>query len=201
MLEFAALREKKKSLKELCAGLMVADLHRLTDEMVDAMLDLLATAQDADVTFQPVDPLAQDEYAATTEEYALAWTLGHVIVHTTASAEEAAARASSLARGVEIKERSRCEVPWQTIASVEQLRDRLEESRRMRHAFLHAWPDSPHLEVTFTADHPNAKPRNAIEMFVGGLLHDHAHLGQIADILQQAAAAQASAAREIEVIG
>ncbi|MBN2145942.1 MAG: DinB family protein [Anaerolineales bacterium] len=195
MLDFAAMREKKVSLKDLCTGLTVDDLHRLTDEMVDTMLNLIASAQDADVTFQPVDPLAHDEYAATTEELSMPWTLGHVIVHTTASAEEAAARASSLARGVEVKERSRYEVPWQTVTTVEQLQHRLRESLRMRHAFLDAWPDSPNLEVNYIADHPNAKPRNAVMMFAAGLAHDDAHLGQIAEVLRQA-----SAAREEEVI-
>jgi len=196
MLDFAALRGKKISFKDLCAGLTVDDLKRLTDEMVDTMLTLITNAQDADVAFQPIDPLAHDEYAATTEEFTLPWTLGHVIVHTTASAEEAAARASSLARGVEIKERSRFEVPWQMVITLDQVRHRLEESRRMRQAFLQTWPDPPNLKVTFTADHPNAKPRNAVEMFVAGLAHDDAHLGQISEILRQAAAA-----REGELIG
>jgi len=190
MLDFAALREKKISFKDLCAGLTVDDLHRLTDEMVDAMLSLISNARDADVTFQPVDPQAYDEYAATTEELTMPWTLGHVIVHTTASAEEAAARASSLARGVEVKERSRYEVPWQMAVTADQLCHRLEESRRMRHAFLHAWPDIPNLELTHTVDRPNAKPRNAVEMFVAGLVHEDAHLGQIVEVLRQATAAR-----------
>lgn len=190
MLDFASLREKKISFIDLCTDLTRDDLHQLTDEMVDTILSLIAQAQDADVSFQPVDPLARDEYAATAEELSLPWTLGHVIVHTTASAEEAAARASSLARGVEIKGRSRYEVPWQIVTTVELLRQRLEESRRMRHAFLKAWPDRPNLELTFTADFPNAKPRNAVMMFVAGLAHDDAHLGQIAEVLHQAMAAR-----------
>jgi hypothetical protein len=186
MLDFTALRERKISYKDLCADLSVDDLHRLTDEMVDIIKALVTPAQDDDVVFQPVDPLAHDEFAATAEELTMPWTLGHVIVHTTASAEEAAARASSLARGVEVKDRSRYEVPWQSVATVEQLRQRLEESRRMRHAFLNAWPDIPNLELTFTADYPNAKPRNAVMMFVGGLAHEDAHLNQITEILRQA---------------
>jgi hypothetical protein len=195
MLDFAALRGKKISFKDLCMGLTVDDLHRLTDEMVDHLLVLIASARDDDVTFQPIDPQAYDEYACNAEEVTLPWTLGHVILHTTASAEEAAARASSLARGVEVKERSRYEVPWQSVSTVEQLRQRLGESRRMRHAFLNTWPDSPNLELAFTANHPNAKPRNAVVMFVSGLAHDDAHLEQISEILRQAAAA-----REEEVV-
>jgi hypothetical protein len=192
MLDFQSVREKKITFDELTAGLTLADLHRLTDEMVDTMLDMIACATDADVVFIPIDPEANDPYAEETGEAALAWTLGHVIVHTTASAEEAAAQASSLARGIVYEGRSRYEVPWQTITRVEQLRQRLEESRRMRHAFLNTWPDEPHLETTFTADYPGAKPRNAIQRFVAGLAHDDAHLNQVAKIMLQAQAARES---------
>ena len=186
MLDFRSLHLKKISLKDLCVGLTVQDLRCLTDEMVDAMLALISDAVDADVTFQPVDPEAYDEYASSTQDISLAWTLGHVIVHATASSEEAAARASTLARGVEVTGRSRYEVPWQTVTTIAQTRHRLEENRHMRHALLNAWPDDPHLDVTYTADHPNAKPRNAIAMFVAGLAHDDAHLGQIVEIMRQA---------------
>jgi hypothetical protein len=186
MLDFSLLRAKKASLDQFCAGLTVADLHTLTDEMIDAMLGLLGDAMDADVTFQPVDPLANDDFAATAEEVNLAWMLGHVIVHVTATAEEGAARASTLARGVEITGRSRYEVPWQTVTTISDVRRRLEESRRMRHAFLDTWPDPPNLEMTYTAPYPNARPRNAVSIFVAGLAHDDMHLGQIADILSQA---------------
>jgi hypothetical protein len=90
-----------------------------------------------------------------------------------------------LARGVPITGRSRYEVPWQTISRVTQLRERLLESRRIRHAYLNAWPDSPHLDITYLAKYPGAVPRNAITMFIGGLSHEASHLDQIADILQQ----------------
>jgi hypothetical protein len=186
MLDFDSVRAKKMSLAQLGAGLTVEDLHRLSDEMVDTMLDLIRDAEDASVVFVPVDPVAKDDYAADTADANLAWTLGHVIVHATASSEEAAAHACELARGIVFEGRSRYEVPWESVHSVAQLRQRLEESRRMRHAYLNAWPDEPHLEVTHTADYPNAKPRNAILCFIAGLGHDDAHLGQIAEILRQA---------------
>jgi hypothetical protein len=193
MLDLQSVRDKKITLAELTANLTVNDLHRLTDEMVDTMLDLIAGATDADVVFIPIDPDADDPYAEETGEAALAWTLGHVIVHTTASAEEAAAQASELARGIVYTGRSRHEVPWQTITCMAQIHHRLEESRRMRHAYLNTWPDEPHLETTFTADYPGAKPRNAIQRFVAGLGHDDAHLSQIKEIMRQAQAARVQA--------
>ena len=58
--------------------------------MVNAMLGLIAGCTDADVIFTPEDPVAYDKYAATLEELSVPWTLGHVIVHVTASSEECA---------------------------------------------------------------------------------------------------------------
>jgi hypothetical protein len=78
---------------------------------------------------------------------------------------------------------------WQTVTTVSQLRQRLEESRRMRHAFLNTWPDNPHFEVTHTPNFPNAPARNAAVQFISGLRHEDSHLKQIEDILSQARAA------------
>ena len=193
MLDFTPVRQKEMTMMQLTAGLTPADLRRLTDEMVDAMLNLIADATDADVVFVPVDPQAKDDAAATSEELNMPWTLGHVIVHTTASAEEYAFIAAELARGVEWHGRSRYETPWQTIHTATQCRRRLEESRRMRHSLLNAWPDEPHLDVLFTLNFPGAALVNAIARFVGGLSHDDSHLGQIADIMRQARAARVAA--------
>ena len=98
MVDFSALREKQVTIGELAAGLTVADLRRLSDESVDEILGLIADCTDADVVFQPVDPDAHDAYATDESEKDIAWTLGHVVVHCTASAEEAAALAADSAR-------------------------------------------------------------------------------------------------------
>jgi hypothetical protein len=191
MIDFTPLYKREKSLDELTRGLSPAELHTLTDEMIDTMLDLLSQATDADVVFLPDDPEAFDENAENPDDANLAWTLGHVIVHATATAEEAAAMAANLARGVPLETRMRAETPWMTVSTVQQLRARLEESRRMRHAFLNAWPDRPNLTLTYKPDHPKAKPRNAVTRFVAGLLHDDNHLAQIRSIIAQASAARA----------
>ncbi len=151
---------------------------------------MIRDAVDPDVTFVPQDPEANDRFAANPEEVHLAWTLGHVIVHVTASSEEAAALATELARGVEIKGRSRYETPWRSVHTAAEIRHRLDESRRMRHAFLNAWPEEPNLTLTFTASYQGATPVNSITRFVQGLSHDDAHLGQIRNILDQARAAR-----------
>ena len=188
MLNFDLVRKKEITIAQLCAELTLADLRRLTDEMIDAMLDLTAGCTDADVTFDPDDPEAEDTFATDPDEATVAWTLGHVIVHATASSEEAAFLAAELARGVPLREgRSRYEIPWRTTTTIEQCRMRLEESRRMRKASLDMWPHPPHLDNTFKAWYGDQR-YNAIVRFVFGLRHDDSHLGQIAEIVRQARA-------------
>ncbi len=173
---------------ELIADLTVDDLADLTHEMIDAVQGLIATCVDADVVFEPTDPEAYDRHAVPEEIY-MPWTLGHVIVHITASAEEAAALAAEMARGVPNHGRSRYEVPWRSVTAIAQCRQRLEESRRMRLASLGMWPDFPHLEIT-CEPWRGGPPVNAIGRFVLGLMHDADHLDQIADIVRQAEAAR-----------
>ncbi len=184
MLDFKPLRSKKTPLNEMVANLGVADLCQLTNEMVDKIKELIAGCDDADVVFQPVDPKANDHFAANPEDVKLAWNLGHVIVHTTASAEEAAFLGAELARGVENHGRSRSEIPWQQATTIAFCRSRLEESRRMRLATLDVWPEKPFLN-TLAELWGGMAPTNAIGRFVLGLMHDDDHLDQIADIIQQ----------------
>lgn len=188
MLDFTPVRNKEMTMAELVKDLTLADLRRLTNAMVDHQLELMATCIDFDVTFVPSDPSAQDDAAATAEEINMAWTLGHVIMHTTASSEEYAFIAAELARGVPFHGRSRAEVPWQTATTISQCRARLEESRRMRLATLDVWPDVPHLENTYQA-WENGPHMNCVERFVRGLSHDDSHLAHITEIIRQARAA------------
>ncbi len=167
----------------------VADLRDLTNRMLDAQLALLADCTDADVVFVPQDPAAEDTFAATPEEVNLAWTLGHLVVHVTASSEESAALAAELARGVEFHGRSRYETHWTTVKTVEQCRHLLEESRRMRLASLEMWPAEPHVENTYVR-REGAPPTNCFGRFISGLYHDNSHMDQIAEVIRQAQAAR-----------
>ncbi len=188
MLAYQAVREKKITFANLLEELTPADLRRETNEMIDEIQRLMVNCEDADVVFVPVDPQANDESASEADRR-LAWTLGHIIVHTTASAEESAFLAAELARGVEFHGRSRWEVPWGTVKTIAQCRARLKESRRMRLASLDLWPQPPHLGNTYIP-WPGAKPMNAIGRFVSGLMHDYDHLAQIAEIIKQSQAAR-----------
>jgi hypothetical protein len=186
MLDFAPVRSRKMTISQLTADLSHDDLRRLTDEMIDQMLSLIADCTDDDVVFQPVDPEAHDSFAVDEAAVDMPWTLGHVIVHVTASAEENAFLAAEMARGVPVeRRRSRYETPWQTVTTIIQCRERLEESRRMRQASLSMWPAVPHLDNRYRL-WQDAGEVNAIGRFVLGLWHDDGHLDQIANIVRQA---------------
>lgn len=190
MLDFTPVRNREVTIGQLTADLTPANLRRLTDAMIDRMLALIAGCTDADVVFVPADPGAYDAYADDKADVDLAWTLGHVIVHVTASAEESAFLAAEMARGVPFeRRRSRYEQPWETVTTIAQCRRRLEESRRMRRASLDLWPDEPHLANSYEP-RPGAGRVNAVARFVYGLMHDDSHLDQIAQIVQQAKAAR-----------
>lgn len=85
--------------------------------------------------------------------------------------------------------RSRSEIPWETVTTIEQCRARLEESRRMRLASLEMWPDAPYLDNKIT---PWAAigEIDAYGRFVLGLTHDQDHLAQIENVIAQAKAAR-----------
>jgi hypothetical protein len=190
MLDFTAVRNNEMTIMELTADLTVDDLRQLTNEMIDYQLGMIVDCIDEDVTFVPSDPEAHDPVAADPADIDLPWTLGHVIVHVTASSEEAAAMAAELARGVPHRDgRSRSEVYWETVTSIAECRHRLEESRRMRLASLEMWPDEPYLDNTFQY-RPDGEPINAVGRFAGGLRHDDSHLEQIVKIIEQAHAAR-----------
>jgi DinB family protein len=185
MLDFSPVHRGEKTSQQLAAELTPEDLASLTREMCDLQLDAIRDAVDDDVDFVPDDPEANDTFAAKPEDVGISWTLGHVVVHTTASAEESAALALTLARGLPVDGRSRYEVPWQDVRTAAYIRGRIEESRRMRLAMLAAWPDQPHLD-NFYSPSEGRPPMNALGRFISGLTHDAAHLEQLRKIMIQA---------------
>ena len=184
MLDFQLVREKKILLQELVKDLTQEDLKRELNQMYDDILRLIADCTDRHVVFQPVDEKADDPYAVEGEE-TISWTLGHVIVHLTASMEESASLAAELARGVTFHGRSRWEFSWREATTIDFCRRRLSESRRMCLASLELWPNPPHLENTYIPSE-GARPHTCISRFASGLKHASDHLGQIAEIIHQA---------------
>jgi hypothetical protein len=185
MIDFGPLRRREASLQDLAAGLTHEDLGRLTREMCAVLLSSIEDGTDEDVVMVPDDPEANDTFASQPEDVGLSWTLGHVVVHTTASSEESAALALVLARGLPVEGRSRYEVPWEKARTVRFIRHRIEESQRMRLAMLAAWPDKPDLD-NFYAPYEGRPPMNAMGRFISGLAHDDSHLEQVRKIMGQA---------------
>ncbi len=196
MIDFSPMRDGELSYLEYAAreSIGTEDLRRLSDESIDFLLGQLDGLSDADIVFDPEDPEADDPFAVEGEE-GIGWNFGHLIAHVTASSEEGAALSSLLARGVPASERPRYETPWRDIKTVAQVRQRLEESRRMRKAYLQTWPDAPLLEVCrvvserFTA---RFGEMNAPAAFLFGLSHEVGHYEQIEEVRRQALAARSA---------
>ena len=197
MIDFSPMRDGEMSFTEYAAqnNIGPAKLRKLSDESIDFLLTLLDGLDDSDIVFDPEDPQADDPYAVEGEEK-IGWTFGHLIAHVTASSEEGAALSSLLARGVPAAERPRYETPWRDIMTVAQVRQRLDESRRMRNAYLQTWPEKPLLDV-----HRDVSERftarfglmNAPAAFLFGLSHEVGHYEQIEEVRRQALAARAIA--------
>jgi hypothetical protein len=184
MIDFQPVRDKRVELSDIAGGLGRADLAAATMAMTNDILDRIRDCRDEDVTFVPLDPAANDTFAVDPGEVELAWTLGHVIVHVTASSEEAAFLGAELARGVAHHGRSRYETPWPGMTTIAACRDRLSESRRMVLATLETWPDHPHLDVLYEVP-SGGSPRNAVARFLGGLMHADSHREQVSEIVRQ----------------
>ena len=197
MIDFSPMRDGDVTYLEYAAreDIGAQDLRRLSDESVDFLLGVLEGLADDDIVFDPEDPDADDPFAVEGEEE-IGWNFGHLIAHVTASSEEGAALSSLLARGIPASERPRYETPWRDIKTVAQVAQRLEESRRMRNAYLETWPDAPLLDVCrvvserFTA---RFGEMNAPAAFLFGLSHEVGHYEQIEEVKRQALAARAAA--------
>lgn len=198
MIDFSPVVNGDVKLLELSESLTIDDLRAATNWSIDRMLKLIDGLTDEHMTFDPVDPTADDPYAVEGEEK-IGWSIAHIIAHVTASSEEAAAFSSLLARGVEgVKARPRYETPWRDVKSKAQCVQRLEESRRIRLAYLNTWPDKPFLDnYRITGERFVAKigELNAPAAFLFGLKHEVEHYAQLEDVKQQALAAHPVAAR------
>ncbi len=176
-IDLGAVQAGQVSYADLMRNVRHADLYEMTDELFDVVELLLAGLTDAAVLFVPHDPAASDQ----SEQ---GWTLSHVIAHLTATLEEAATIATLLARNVQVEERLRSETPWQKLSTFQKVQARLQESRRTCRAFLDAWPDKPHLDVTRTLI-PLFGPMDAIGFYAFGIAHGQEHLDQLRETVRQ----------------
>lgn len=96
--------------------------------------------------------------------------MSHIVARLTATLEEAAIVATLLARGVQVE-------------------DRLQESRRTGRAFLDAWPDKPHFDITRTLL-LLLGPMNAIGLYAFGIVHGQEHLDQLRETVRQSTSSE-----------
>ena len=189
--DFTPVREGSIKLQEFAKQFTRADLRRASDESLDIIRSLIAGLTDEQVTFDPVDPDAHDPYAVEGEEN-IGWNLAHLVAHVTASSEEGAAFSSLLARGIPANDRPRYETPWRDLSTADQCLQRIEESRRIRNAYLETWPDKPLLNTNREISErfrEHFGDMNATAAFLFGLMHEVGHYDQFRDVRSQALAA------------
>lgn len=192
-IDFAPLLKREVLPIEYSKQYSIDDLRAASNESLDVLVSIISQATDDQITFIPHDPDANDPDAVAGEEH-IGWSLGHLVLHVTATTEEGFCRSSILARGIALPEqlRLRYEDSWHThcqtrVACLE----RLEESRRMRLAYLETWPDVHHLDVflTLSPDSPFQLQINAMVSALFGLTHEIRHYDQFREALRQAKAA------------
>lgn len=188
MIDFSPLSQGDVKMLEFSAQFTLEDLRQSTHESINFLKAIFDGLHDEDVVFMPYDPEANDPYAPEDQQH-IGWTLGHLVAHVTASSEEGAAFCSILGRGYALEERPRYETAWETMDSVAKCLQRLEESRRMRLAYLDTLPDTPFLEVyRKVSERFEAKfgKLNAIASFLFGLSHEVGHYAQFQEVRRQA---------------
>jgi len=187
--DFQAVADSDKKIIDFTADVTIEDLKKYTNESIDYLLSLVSDLTDADVTFDPIDEEAHDPHAKEGEEN-IGWSIAHLIAHVTSSSEEGAAFSSILARGYALRERPRYETPWEDIKTQAHVIQRLEESRRMRLAYLDTWPDEPFLDILRVAPSERFQEYfgdlNAPASFLMGLGHEVGHFEQIEEVRRQA---------------
>jgi hypothetical protein len=191
-LDFTPVLTGTTTFDTFAEGATSADLRAATQVSIDTLLAFLDGLTDADVIFDPFDEHADDPYATPGEEK-IGWSLAHLVAHVTASSEEGAAFSSLLARGIPASERPRYETPWRDITTHAHCVQRVEESRRMRLAYLGTWPDQPHLDVFRPLSERFVERfgrMNAPAAFLFGLAHEVGHYDQFREVRRQALAAR-----------
>lgn len=189
-IDFSPVDDQELTLLDFANRFSRAHMRAFTNASIDFMLDIVRGLNDAQVVFMPHDPHADDPHAKPGEEH-IGWSVAHLVVHVTASSEEWATYSSVLARGIPYpaEPRLRFETDWKTVTSQAQCLQRLEESRRMRLAYIDSWPDKPDLTALRELSPRFLEkfgPMNAKACFLFGLKHEVGHHAQIAEAARQA---------------
>src|SRR5258708_23853908 len=141
LINFQPVYNKEKTLGDLASQYSNADLHAALNSYVDFTIQIINSVSDEQALYIPPDPDANDPYATTEAEHHMGWSLVHLVMHVTASAEEAAAFSSILARGIAIGGRLRSERDWRPVAACAAGVARFEQMRRICLPYLRTLPD------------------------------------------------------------
>ena len=196
-IDFRPVFDGEQQLIDYAAQFTVADLRQASEDSVAWLSGIVTGLEDAEISFAPQDPEADDPFAVEGERD-IGWGIGHLVAHVTASSEEWAAYSSLLARSVPYpaEPRLRFEPPWREIDTRARALQRLQESLRQRLGYLDAWPDEPDLELKRDLS-PRFVARfgefNATTCFLFGLQHEVGHYGQFENVRVQIEAARAGA--------
>ena len=192
-IDFSPLFNQTITAEHFAAKLTKGDLRRATTGALDWIRDVVKGMTDAQLTHVPNDPNANDTFAASEDEKHIGWSLAHLVLHVTASAEEYATFAALVARGIEVPAgiRLRYEQGWREVTTKTQVLARIEESRRMLLALLDTWPDEP--QLTIYRKYLEGSPRfgqkiNAIASHMLGLSHLASHIEQIKHVAAEVSA-------------
>jgi hypothetical protein len=197
LIDFSLVERGDVKMLEFSQQFSLADMKAATNASIDTILDIIKDMSDDQMTFLPFDPDADDPHAVEGEEK-IGWSLAHLVVHVTATSEEGAAFSSILARGIPYPKepRLRYETNWHTVTSKAQAIQRLEESRRIRLAYIDTWPDTPFLD-TFREMSEKAIEKvgylNGPASFLSSLKHEWGHFAQFREVRRQAIEAFAPA--------
>ncbi len=184
-IDFTPINTNQMKMLEFSQQFAIADLATATQESIDIIHDLIKDLNDEQAVFIANDVEADGE---------IGWNVAHIVVHATATAEEAAAVSSIVARGIlyPFEPRLRYETDWQTVTTIAHCLQRLDESLRMRLGYLHGWPDTPQLNIYRGLPEPMIErfgQLNATATFLLGLWHEQRHFDQLREIVRQAMAA------------
>src|SRR5258706_1984114 len=189
LINFQSVFNKEITFSDLAEQYSNADLREALNSYVDFTVQIFNDISDEQALYVPNDPHADDPYAVSEEDHHVGWNLVHLVMHVTASAEEAASFSSILARGIEIGGRLRTERDWRRVTTCADTVARLEECRRICLAYLGTWPDQPDLDTRrIMPEHISWMKPNAPTQFLAGLLHWHAHVEQFQKVAEQARA-------------
>ncbi len=182
VIDFTPIDNNTIKMVEFSQKFAVADLEAATKESIEIIYDLIQDLNDEQAVLIAKDAAAGDQEG---------WNIAHLLVHATASAEEAAAVSSILARGIlyPFEPRLRYEMDWQIVTTADQCRQRVKESERIRLGYLSAWPDTPQLNNFRGLPEPMIErfgQLNATASYLLGLWHEQRHFDQLREIVRQA---------------